>query len=236
MKIIPEERFGLVMIVAALIVIILMATQFLFHRQTARERAVRIEGSSVVHLLTSLSYEQLVPSQKQNSVLDLLNSRQIDSNFAYAAVVDTSGQPLATSTSGAGIIPPADVQNNKTLWATEHEFQIEPDQRKVLEFRAPILTHGDLAGYVRVGYFKPVLEFQELPFIAQLAMPIFLLVPLTYMLLRRELKPIKDANEEINQVMQRQHITKAIDSSDNFQDFMQNFKRFCMRLTSVSAN
>ena len=67
---------------------------------------------------------------------------------------------------------------------------------------------------------------QELPFIAQLALPIFLLVPLTYLLVRRELKPIKEANKEINLAMQRQHITKAVDSSDNFGDFMQNFKLF----------
>ena len=226
MKKITEERFGLVMIIAALVVIVMIAGQFLIHRQKTRDTAVRIEGRNVVHLLTNLSYEQLVPAQRQNSILDLLNSRQIDSDFAYAAVVNTSGQPLAASASGAALIPPADLQNDKTLWATEHEFQTQADQRTVLEFRTPILTQGELAGYVRVGYFKPGFELQELPFIAQLALPIFLLVPLTYILIRRELKPIKEASKEINLAMQRQHISTAIDSSDNFQDFMQNFKLF----------
>lgn len=226
MKKITEERFGLVMIFAALAVIIVIAGQFLIHRQKTRDAAVRIEGRNVVYLLTNLSYEQLVPNHKQSSILDLLNSRQIDSDFAYAAVVNTSGQPLAVSSSGAALIPPADMQNDKALWATEHEFQTQADQRTVLEFRAPILTQGELAGYVRVGYFKPGLELQELPFIAQLALPIFLLVPLTYILIRRELKPIKEASHEINQAMQRQRISKAIDPSDNFQDFMQNFKLF----------
>jgi signal transduction histidine kinase len=226
MKKITEERFGLVMITAALVVILLIAGQFLIHRQKTRDATVRTEGRNVVHLLTNLSYEQLVPPQRQNSILDLLNSRQIGSDFAYAAVVDTSGQPLATSASSGAMIPPGDFQNEKTLWATEHEFQTQADQRTVLEFRAPILTKGELAGYVRVGYFKPGLELQELPFIAQLALPIFLLVPLTYILIRRELKPIKEANKEINQAMQRQHIPMAIDSSDNFQDFMRNFKLF----------
>ena len=226
MKKITEERFGLVMVIAALVVIVVIAGQFLIHRQKTRDAAVRIEGGNVVHLLTNLSYEQLVPTQRQNSILDLLNSRQIDSDFAYAAVVNTSGQPLAASASGAALIPPADLQNNKTLWATEHEFQTQADQRTLLEFRAPILTQGELAGYVRVGYFKPGFELQELPFIAQLALPIFLLVPLTYILIRRELKPIKEASKEINQAMKNQHIQAAIDSPDNFQDFMRNFKLF----------
>ncbi len=226
MKKITEERFGLVMIIATLVVITLIAGQFLIYRQKTRDKAVRIEGRDVVHLLTNLSYEQLVPTQRQNSILDLLNSRQIDSGFAYAAVVDASGQPLAASVSGAAIIPPVDLKDEKTLWATEQEFKIQPDQQTVLEFRAPVLRQGDLVGYVRVGYFKPELELHELPFIAQLALPIFLLVPFTYILLRRELKPIKEANKEINQAMQRQQITTVSGSSDNFQDFMQNFKLF----------
>jgi signal transduction histidine kinase len=226
MKKIAEERFGLVMIIATLVVIVLIAVQFLVHRQKTKDQSVRTQGRNVVHLLTNLSYEQLVPPQRQSSILDLLNSKQIGSDFAYAVVVDTLGQPLATSTSGVTLIPPTDLQNGQTLWVTEHEFQVQPDQRAILEVMAPLLRQGDLAGYVRVGYFKPQLELQELPFIAQLALPIFLLVPLTYILIRRELKPIKEANKEINQAMQRQHISTATGSSDNFQDFMQNFKLF----------
>lgn len=226
MKKITEERFGLIMIFAALVVITLIAGQFLIHRQTTRDNAVRIEGRNTVHLLSNLSFEQLVPAQRQNSILDLINTRQVDSDFAYAALVDNSGQPIAESISGAAMIPPVDLKNEKTLWATEHEFQIQPEERSVLEFRAPILRQGELAGYIRVGYFKPELRFQELPFIAQLALTIFLLVPFTYFLLRRELKPIKEASKEINQVMLRQHIATAEGSSDNFQDFMQNFKLF----------
>lgn len=226
MKKIAEERFGLTMIIAALVVILLIAGQFLIHRQNTRDTAVRIEGRNVVQLLTNLSYEQLVPPQRQNSILDLLNSRQIDSDFAYAAVVDTSGHPLAVSSSGAALIPPVDLLNDTTLWATEHELKTQTDQRTILEFRAPILTKNELAGYVRVGYFKPGLDLQETPFIAQLALPIFLLVPLTYFMIRSELKPLKEANREIKQALQRQDITRPSDSTDNFLDFMQNFKFF----------
>jgi signal transduction histidine kinase len=226
MKKITEERFGLVMIFAALFVIILIAGQFLFHRQATRDKTIRIEGRNIVHLLTNLTFEQLIPAGRQNSILDLLNSRQIDSDFAYAAVVDIAGQPIATSASGAAMIPPMDLKNEKTLWATEHEFKIEPEQHTVLEFRAPIHHQGELAGYIRVGYFKPELRLQELPFIAQLALTIFLLVPFTYFLLKREFRPIKEASKEINQAMQRQHIATAAGASGDFQDFMQNFKLF----------
>jgi signal transduction histidine kinase len=226
MKKLSEDRFGLLMIAAALMVIAMIAGQFLFHRVNTRDQTVRIEGRNVARVLSNFTYEQLVPAEKHNSILDLLNSQHADSGFAYAAVVDRNGQPLALSTSGAAMIPPEDIQGNATLWMTEHEFQVQPDQKSVLEFRSPLLDHGELVGYIRVGYFKPVLELQELPFIAQLALPIFLLVPLTYFLIRRELQPIKEANREINLAMQRQQITTSVDSSNNFQDFMEKFKYF----------
>lgn len=226
MKKLTEDRFGLLLIAAALMVIAMIAGQFLFHRVKTRDQAVRIEGRNVTRVLSNFSYDQLVPAEKHNSILDLLNSQHADSGFAYAAVVDRTGQPLAMSTSGAAMIPPEDIRGNATLWMTEREFQVQPEQKSVLEFRLPLLDHGELVGYIRVGYFKPVLELQELPFIAQLALPIFLLVPLTYFLIRRELQPIKEANREINLAMQRQQITTSLDSSNSFQDFMEKFKFF----------
>lgn len=226
MKKLTEDRFGLLLIAAALMVIAMIAGQFLFHRVKTRDQAVRIEGRNVTRVLSNFSYDQLVPAEKHNSILDLLNSQHADSGFAYAAVVDRTGQPLAMSTSGAAMIPPEDIRGNATLWMTEREFQVQPEQKSVLEFRSPLLDHGELVGYIRVGYFKPVLELQELPFIAQLALPIFLLVPLTYFLIRRELQPIKEANREINLAMQRQQITTSLESSNSFQDFMEKFKFF----------
>ena len=214
------------MIAATLLVIVLIAGQFLYHRLDTKDQSVRVEGRNVVRLLSNLTFEQLVPSEKSNSILDLLNSRQTDSGFAYATVVDKKGQPLAMSTSGVAMVPPEDMSGNTTLWLTEHELQVKPNEKTVLEFRSPLLDKGEHVGYIRVGYFKPVLELQELPFLAQLALPIFLLVPLTYVLLRRELKPIKEANREINLAMQRQQISTSPDTSNNFQDFMEKFKYF----------
>ena len=47
MKKITEERFGIVMIIATLIVIISIAGQFLLHRQKTQEKSVIIEGRNV---------------------------------------------------------------------------------------------------------------------------------------------------------------------------------------------
>ena len=226
MKALSNERFGIVIIIATLLVITLIAGQFLIHRQKSRASAIKAEGMNVVRLLSNLSYNQLVPQQRRNGILDLLNSKQANSDFAYAAIVDLMGQPLAVTASGEAVIPRINLSHEKNLWATEHEIPSQDDKRTLLEFRAPVLNAGELAGYIRVGYFKPDLELAEISFIAQLSLPIFLLAPLTYLLIRRELKPLKQANVEINAAMRKRHIHNVNGDNADFQDFMNNFKCF----------
>lgn len=230
MKKLTGDRFGLIMIIAALLVIMLIAGQFLMHRQKSRDTAIKAEGRNVVRVLSNLPYEQLIPEQGQSSILDLLNSKLANSDFAYAALVNLEDQPIAVTTSGETIIPSVNLANEKNLWATEHEIPAQNNDRTLLEFQAPLLNAGELAGYVRVGYFKPDLELEEIPFIAQLALPIFLLVPLTYLLIGRELKPLKQASIEINAAMQKQHIKRTNHTDNEFQDFMNNFKRFMVEI------
>lgn len=226
MKILSDERYGMVMIVATLIVISLIGWKFLIHRQDTRLVAIKAEGRNAVRLLTNLPYAQLLPQHRRSDILELLNNKQTNSGFAYAAIVDLKGRPVAVSTSGESAIPSVDMISEKSLWATEHEIPADKNSRELLEFRAPVLNQGELAGYVRIGYFKPRFELTEISFIAQLALPIFLLVPLAYLMIRRELKPLKQASYEINAAMQKQHIKSVSSDTADFNDFMLNFQRF----------
>jgi len=226
MKLIKGDRFGIVMIIATLLVIVLIAAQYLNHRHKIKDLAIKVQGRNIVRLLSNLPYKQLVPDDRRSGILDLLNSKRDDSGFAYAAIVNLTGQPIAVTASGEAIIPQVTLSHEKNLWTTEHEINSQNDARILYEFRAPVLDDGNLAGYIRVGYFKPSLELTEIPFIAQLALPIFLLVPFTYLLIRRELKPLKQASFEINEVMQKQGLGEGSGSNENFQDFMLNFERF----------
>ncbi len=226
MKLIKGDRFGIVMIIATLLVIVLIAAQYLNHRHKIKDLAIKVQGRNIVRLLSNLPYKQLVPDDRRSGILDLLNSKRDDSGFAYAAIVNLTGQPIAVTASGEAIIPQVTLSHEKNLWTTEHEINSQNDERILYEFRAPVLDDGNLAGYIRVGYFKPSLELTEIPFIAQLALPIFLLVPFTYLLIRRELKPLKQASFEINEVMQKQGLGEGAGSNENFQDFMLNFERF----------
>ncbi len=221
MKILNGERYGIVMIVATLFVIIMIVGQFIHYQQKERLAIIQAEGRNTVRLLSNLPYEQLMPRHGGNGILDLLKIQSKHSGFAYAAIVDLKGQPLAITSTGKYSISAVDLSAEKSMWISEHELSDTTTNRKVLEFRAPVLDHGELVGYIRVGYFRPGFNMAEI----SIALPVFLLVPLAYLLVRRELKPLKQANLEINKAMHKQHIKPENDNSE-FNNFMKNFQRF----------
>ncbi|MEQ1529600.1 MAG: hypothetical protein ABL925_09800, partial [Methylococcales bacterium] len=105
MKKIASERFGIIMIIATLLAIILSAGQLFVHNQQQREQAIKMTGRYNVRLLSSLSLTQLLPEQGHNVILDLLNNGNDSPDFAYAVVVNPNNQPLAVSSSGQISIP-----------------------------------------------------------------------------------------------------------------------------------
>ncbi len=227
MKKIATERFGLILISAALLVIITIAWQLFINRYQNREQEIKQQGRNIAQVLSTLPFEQLSIKNGRSTILDLIHSQHQQSDFAYAAIVDKHGKPMAISSSGSTSIPKIQLTESTNLWPTEHQFTAQTENKEIIEFRAPLLANGELAGHYRVGFFKPDfgVDLKELPFIAQLALPVFLLVPLTYLLIRRELQPLRQANLEINKTLHKQHLGPVNEAND-FQDFIQNFKHF----------
>ncbi len=214
------------MIIATLLVIVLIEGQMLVQNHALRVETLKAEGGNLVRLLSNIPMEQLAPEKGRNAILELLNNRKVSPDFAYATVVNINSDPLAVASSKKITIPNVVLNNEKILWATEEELTTELGD--VIEFRAPLLSRGELAGYIRVGYFQPGygIDLQKLPFFAQIALPIFLLAPLTYLLLRRELKPLRQASVKINEALQNQQMETVSGLSNDTQDFLHGFKMF----------
>ena len=228
MKKIVSERSGLIMISAALLVILFISYQLIAHRYSVKEQTLKQQGRNIAQVLSTLPFEQLAIKNGRSNILELVFNKHRQSSFAYAAIVDLDGKPLAISASGSTTIPQIQLTDTTNLWPTEHQLVSQTENSDVIEFRSPLLAKGELAGYFRIGFFKPSIsvDLKELPFIAQLALPIFLLVPLTYVLIRRELQPLRQANLELKKAWNKQHLGTDTETSADFQDFMQNFKHF----------
>ena len=217
------------MILASLVVIfVLVGLLFSFQHRGATED-LRMRGVSLVRVLAGMPYEQLVPDSVAQGALGVLRASQENTDFAYALVTDAQGQVLAETTAPGFVIPQSLVLEDLSNWQGERTLSPPGYDRELIEFYAPIIGANDSLANLRLGFFSPVYgpTLQQLPFFATLALVVFMLTPLFYVMLRREIQPLRDANREISQLMSDgQFGVVQIHASRELGDFMQRFNQF----------
>ena len=199
------------MIAASLVVIGVTMALFLQHDRENRLRQIREQGVSLTQLLSRLSFERLTNSTQ--GPLTLIRSTQTNTAFAYAVLVSPDNHPITQSVS-PGVIPPmVGIDQAPSGWYGERLLQAESvtGVSRLREFHAPVLDAGELVGFVRVGYREPGfgLSYRQLPFFAWIALPIFLMAPAFYYLIRREIRPLNEAGSRIQSLIQEGAGTKV---------------------------
>jgi PAS domain S-box-containing protein len=224
-----KDRLGLSAILASLAVIALVLGFLFNHLHENEVERIRAQGLSLVRLLANMPLAQLIPGEGRQGVLPVIRQSHNDPDFAYAAVVDAQGRLLGAETAAGVLVPPAALPAEPTAWLGERLLSLHSGQRGVLEFHAPLLLQGELAGYVRIGYFQPEwgISREQLSFFATLSLPIFLLSGLFYLLLRSELRPLHKASRELDElVRQGSYHQVDIAASGELGDFIRRFNNF----------
>ena len=223
-----SQKLGLAMIAGALLAIFAIGAVFTLDVQKRRSNEIRADGVALARLLGSFSYRELGPEAGSVSVLESLRTRIGRSALAYAAVVDESGQVRAYV--GLPGALDGDLAGTGQNWLGERESVIA-DGRTVIEFDSPVTQDGRLAGSLRIGFLKPTptVALTDISFLAQLALPVFLLIPLFYYLVRREMSPLSEVSRRLDEVTARGFGTAegaVLTPSADLQAFMGNFERF----------
>ncbi|MBT8121184.1 MAG: PAS domain-containing protein [Gammaproteobacteria bacterium] len=225
-----REHLGLTMIIASLVVIMVTLSLLFSHQQNERINHNREQGTSLARLISRIPIEQLVAGSGQSGALSVLQYSSADSGFAYVAIVDTQGAPLTEVTAPGVLVPGGQLPASPASWLGERDMQLPGDKRAVTEFYAPLLKQGEIAGYVRLGYLRPGfgLTASQLPLFASFALPIFLLTPLFYFLLRREVRPFREATDKLDKIVGQGGSLGQVEltPSDEMQGFMERFNRF----------
>ena len=225
-----REHIGLTMIVASLAVI--MITLFLLFSFQHKEQVshIREQGSSLARVISRIPYDKLVTEPGQAGALSVLKHSGVQTGFAYVAVVNVEGMPVAELTAPGVLVPSAVLPSSPAAWLGERALSLHGDGRTVNEFYAPLLNQGEIAGYVRLGYFQPGfgLKADQLPLFASFALPIFLLTPLFYFLLRREVRPFREATDRLGSIVGDGGALGKVEltASDELQGFMDRFNHF----------
>ncbi len=223
------DRIGLVVVIASLLAIAAIVALVFQNQRDDRLADIRSQGVSLARALSAVPYEQLVPGGEQEGVVQVLRHTAAAEEFAYASVVNSEGVVVSEVVSAGVIVPVAQLPAEPVAWLGEDAFELKPDGRKIIEFHAPLLDEGVLQGFIRLGYFSPTygLNVEQLPFLAMMALPVFLLAPFFYFLLRREIRPIRAANDEMSRMMHGEAFKRVeVAATGELGDFMHRFNTF----------
>lgn len=194
-----NNRIGLILVVSSLAVIALVVALLLQRQQTGHAEQVRVQGLGMVRSLAALPLSVLVPAKGAPGVLDSILAYRDNPDFAYAAVSADNGRNLAEVASAGALVPPP-APLALTGFA-ERALPAGQNGRAIREFHGP-LASADEKMQVRIGYFEPRTPFaiKDLPFYALIALAMFLLVPLIYLVIKREMAPLAALGEQLRTV------------------------------------
>lgn len=223
-----SERLGLVMIASSLLVIALIIGVSYESHRSERLSQIRAQGVSLARLLSSMRLDELVPRGNEHGPLALVESVQGNPDFAYVVVSALDGESLLEVTAPGVIVPAAPLPLEPSAWFGEREISDPHSSSVFREFHAPVLAHGDLKAHVRVGYVAPGLGLmlQELSYFGWLALPIFLLTPFYYYLVKREVQPLRRASERIQSILNDNPVQVVeLEAPGEVGEFIRHFNR-----------
>lgn len=232
------NSLGLVVTLAPLAVIAVIVLLLFQSQLQTRETQVRAQGMALSRVLSALSLDQLVPGGGAQGPLELVNLSLGYTDFAYGVVTGRNGVTL-TRVSAPGVVPPnLSPTDGLRSWSGQRNRSLGPDNTQVVEFFSPILRDGEVVANLRLGFIKPHYAFTpvQLPFFATLALPVFLLAPFFYFLLRREIRPLRKAKNEIGSLVHTGQLTDVtVEASGELREFIDGLNRF-MQLARERVN
>jgi PAS domain S-box-containing protein len=157
----------------------------LIHQREMRLGHLRQQAAEALALLAAIPLESHAQIRSASA---LAASAQ---ELAYAVIVDAS-QRVVDEAAAPGVVPPPISVTATTAPFEEREVTlfVNGAERSAIEFSVPLATSGAAA---RVAYYRPRsgIAMDELPFLGTLALSVFLLTPVFYLLLRNEVRPLR---------------------------------------------
>ena len=188
------DRAGLFVLSACLVAALLVA--FLAVRQQVEQhsREQLEQGTRLVKALTAIPLDGLTPSPGRPDPLAAVLRAHGSADLAFGQVTDIQGRPLSEVTA-PGLTPAVQplAADRPAEWFGHGPLDSGVAGLELMEFHGPLLRDGHLEGFVRIAFRAPSLGFNasQLPFLAGLALPVLLLVPLFFFLLRSQLRPLQ---------------------------------------------
>jgi PAS domain S-box-containing protein len=222
---IGNEKIGIGMIASSLAVILFTVGVFLYQQKSQDINEMQRQGVGLVRLLGSMSVAQLIGEGKTVGTLRLLKETQVNPHFSYASVVDVDGLSLAELVVPGMTVAPMTIPRLPSQWIGEREYQ-STTGLIINEYFAPVMENGELKAFVRLGYLEPTyaLNSSQVRLLAILAMAIFMLTPIFYFMIKKEIKPLTSISSQLQALIKKTESADTdVSTNSSTQDFMQKF-------------
>ncbi len=224
-----DDRIGLFMIAVTLMVIAAIGMLLLVSHKNTREQDVRAHGASLTRVASGIPFSQYISVPGKQGVLQALRYAQEDADFAYGIVTDSKGRVLEQVKTPGVTLPNRSGLVERSNWLTDTELTLG-NGPQVIEYQAPLLQDGDVAGYLSLAYLRPTLvnlSSSQYSLLATLALLVFLLTTAFYLLIRREVRPLNQANERLHDIVKEGSLKPVeVTASGELGQFMHNFNTF----------
>ena len=213
------------MIMSSLAVILFTVSVFLYQQKNHDLSEVQRQGIGMVRLLASMSVTQLTGEGKAVGTMRLLKEAQVNQYFAYASVVDINGISLAEFVVPGMTVSAMSIPHLPSQWTGERNYQSATDVT-IKEYFAPIMDNGELKAFIRLGYFEPgySLNSSQVRLLAIMAMAIFLLTPIFYFMVKKEIKPLTSISAGLQALIKKtETVDTDVSTSSSTQEFMKKF-------------
>ncbi|MBT8126680.1 MAG: PAS domain-containing sensor histidine kinase [Gammaproteobacteria bacterium] len=220
-----NEKIGIGMIASSLVVIVITVAVFLYQQKHEDMREIQRQGTGLVRLLGSMSVDQLKGHGSSVGMLRVLKETLANRHFAFAAVVNVDGMSLAEYRAPDVIVPPMVIPRLPSQWTGERE-SASAEGIKINEYFAPVMHQGELQAFVRLGYQEPgySLDTSQVRLLAIMSMAIFMLTPIFYFLIKKEIKPLTSISSQLQALIKKTESTEPdVASNSNTKDFMKQF-------------
>ncbi|WBS01060.1 ATP-binding protein [Pseudoduganella sp. SL102] len=195
------NRIGIILIACALAAITLVVTLLVVRQQDSQAAQVRVKGVGLAKSLSGIPVAQL-DDGRTTGLLNALLAYHDDGNFAYAAITGADGRTLAEVASRGTMTPHAPLPADAAAGFAEREVPASPAGPALREFYGPMADRSNGIAFVRVGFHQPrfAVLARDVSFLALLALMMFLVVPVIYLLIKREMAPLAGLHDQLRQL------------------------------------
>jgi signal transduction histidine kinase len=198
-----EERLGLVVLIASLLVA-LVIIGFVFKLQQVEQKSRVLQKGQ--YLLNSFTVRQHETENLQDLLGEFLRTApdlEGETLFAYLIIRDTENNEQAKVINPEVTVPPFYLAKDPSGWHSKRFINMPENKKPIHELSAPVLAKGELIGSIALGFFAPSFwgQFYSYRFLAILILPVMLLGAFLYFFVKRELRPVSTLNILLQKVL-----------------------------------